>query len=141
MDGKVDRIATVAGGKVDADGNSDNAYLAARDLFSKMKVRLERQLEIHRFTFTVPAPAVEALPSARMLPFQKNEGGKPLARHWDEMWAEIAVRLWTGDLQPQTQADVKRAMLEWLNANNIDAGESTVVPRARQLWQKIEAAK
>lgn len=32
-------------------------------------------------------------------------------------------------------------MLEWFSANNIDAGDSTVVPRARQLWQKIQAAK
>lgn len=115
------------------------------DQFTKMWrevcARSTRQLEIHRFTFTMPSPAAEALASVGVVPHKKNKGGKPLARHWDEMWAEIAVRLWNGDLQPQSQADVTRAMLEWLSANNIDAGESTVVPRARQLWQKIEAAK
>lgn len=115
------------------------------DQFTKMWreacARATRKLEIHRFTFTTPSIAVEAPPSSGTVPHKKNCGGKPLARHWDEMWAEIAVRLWNGDLQPQSQADVKRAMLDWLSANNIDAGDSTVVPRARQLWQKIEAAK
>jgi hypothetical protein len=115
------------------------------DQFTKMWreacARSTRQLEIHRFTFTTPSPAAEPLPSFGLVPHKKNQGGKPLARHWDEMWAEIAMRLWTGEFQPQSQADVTRAMLEWLSANNIDAGDSTVVPRARQLWQKIEATK
>ncbi len=35
---------------------------------------------------------------------------KPLAAHWDEMWAAVAVMLYTGDLQPRTQADIERAM-------------------------------
>ncbi len=118
------------------------------DQFSKLWIdacaRSRRQLEIQRFTFTMPSPVAESLSTAQVTGSaapKKNKGGKPLARHWDEMWADIAVRLWTGDFQPQSQADVKRAMFDWLSANNIDAGDTTVVSRARQLWQKIQAAK
>ncbi len=70
-----------------------------------------------------------------------NRGGKPLAAHWDELWSSIAVQLWNGDLQPKTQADIKRAMLEWFTAKEIDVGETAVTDRARQLWLKIEATK
>ena len=106
--------------------------------------RIRRQLELHRFAFTKPSSPIQSVPNVETgstAQPKKNAGGKPLARHWDEMWAEIAVRLWTGDLKPKSQADVKRAMLDWLSAHHIDAGDSTVVPRARRLWQNIQNAK
>lgn len=71
----------------------------------------------------------------------KNKGGKPLAAHWDDMWAEIAVQLWVGDLQPETQADIKRAMLAWFTEREINIGDTAVTERARRLWQKYQAAQ
>lgn len=56
------------------------------------------------------------------------------------MWADIAVQLYVGDLQPKSQKQIKDAMFAWFNANSIDAGDTAVTERARQLWQKIEAA-
>lgn len=56
------------------------------------------------------------------------------------MWAHIAVKLWTGDLQPKSQADVKRAMMEWFTAGSIEIGDTAVTERARQLWLQLEAA-
>ncbi len=56
------------------------------------------------------------------------------------MWADIAVKLWLGELQPKTQADVKRAMFAWFNENEIVVGDTAVTQRARQLWQKIQNA-
>lgn len=56
------------------------------------------------------------------------------------MWADIAVKLWTGDLAPKSQADIKRAMFAWFNAKEIEIGDTAVTQRARQLWQKIQAS-
>lgn len=118
-------------------------------LFAEMRSRVFKRLEIHRFSFTRTTKGdLEAMRS-RMLPQSQNvaspskpgnAGGVPLAQHWDAMWADVAVKLWLGDLQPKTQADVKRAMFEWFNANEIAIGDTAVTQRARQLWQKIQEA-
>lgn len=62
-------------------------------LWPEACTRSTRQLEIHRFTLTTPSPAFETPSKAGTVRLKKNEGGKPLAQHWDAMWAEIAVRL------------------------------------------------
>jgi hypothetical protein len=115
---------------------SGAALLTARDLFRQIEGRINRQAELHRFTFTktssFPSPKVEA----RSAP--KNPGGKPLAAHWDEMWSSIAVMLFNGDLQPKTQADVENAMKDWFGGRDFDIGDTAVRARARQLWQKLQ---
>ena len=105
----------------------------------------QRQLELDRFSFTAliaPTPD-SAMPAtytdAKSPP--KNRGGKPLAKHWDEMWAAIAFRFWLGDFDPKTQRDVTEAMLDWFTTNEIDVGQTAVTSRARTLWLKIEASR
>jgi len=113
-------------------------------LLIDLKRRLFRELQIHRFAFARasrialhnhPAP-VSSLPAQ-----PKNKGGKPLAAHWDGMWAEIATQIYLGDLKPTSQKQIKDAMFAWFNAKGIDAGDTAVTERARQLWQKIEASQ
>lgn len=126
---------------------NQSVHNEANKRFSELQKRVFRELEIHRFTFTKPSNGDLAQMRARIgLPdpasssqqVARHNGGKPLAKHWDEMWAAIAVQLWTGDLKPETQADVKRAMLEWFTNAEIDIGETAVTQRARQLWQAME---
>lgn len=116
-------------------------------LFAEMRTRVFKRLEIHRFSFTRPTKgdlaamgirsrSIAPLPDAPAKP--KNAGGVPLAEHWDAMWADIAIKLWTGDLAPKTQADVKRAMFAWFNENEIVIGDTAITQRARRLWQKIQ---
>jgi len=127
-------ILASAGSKEASKGNS--AVKSAEQRFAKKKIRLKRQLEIHRFDFT--RPALDPAPAPKLIPEKsKNAGGKPLAEHWDKMWAAIAVQLYKGDLKPKTQADIERAMLDWLSTKDIDAGERTVRNRARALWQEL----
>lgn len=117
---------------------------AAKALFSEAQGRWRRQLEIHRFSFigsVSNSSLAVVIPSADPPSPRRNKGGKPLAAHWDELWASIAVALWTGDLDPKSQADIKRAMFAWLNERELDAGDTAVTGRARQLWQKIEASR
>lgn len=139
-----DRATSLAAGSK-ATQPSDSASRAARALYAEALKRWERQLELHRFAFTVPAsreplPSFEAPPRAETVA-TKNRGGKPLAGHWDAMWAEIAVQLWNGDLKPTRQADITKAMNAWLAERDIDVGQTAVTDRARALWQRIEAAE
>ena len=126
-------------------GEPDPSILgAAMKLFNEIKSDIRARIEIARFTFDgekadQPAQRLSVDDPAPMM--RVNKGGKPLAAHWDEMWASIAVALWTGDLDPKTQADVKRAMLAWFEDQDIEISNTPVVERARALWLKIEATR
>ena len=138
---ELDEIIVKASGgkKVDA-----SVQRTAKAKFVEAQARWRRQLEIHRFSFvgTPVTASFRAIEPATVAPAPiKNRGGKPLAAHWDGMWAEIAFQLWNGDLQPTKQADISKAMFAWLTAKNIDAGQTAVTERARALWQKIEAKR
>lgn len=133
------RLATMGGPQ-----RFESAKNAADELLADLKVRMFRELEIERFAFirapSAQTPSPTSPPVATTPTPAKNKGGKPLAAHWDAMWADIAVQLYVGDLQPKSQKQIKDAMFAWFNANSIDAGDTAVTERARQLWQKIEAA-
>jgi hypothetical protein len=53
------------------------------------------------------------------------------------MWAAVAVALYTGDLNPKSQADIERAMAGFLEAQGRDPATSTVRQRARRLWDRL----
>jgi hypothetical protein len=42
--------------------------------------------------------------------------------------------LYTGELIPKTQADIEKAMHQWIDHHGHTAGETTVRERARKLW-------
>lgn len=118
----------------------------ANTRFSTIRSNLTRLIEIHRFTFVQPfqsgASAQGNFPSLTQATAPvKNLGGKPVAKHWDSMWAAIAVRLYVGDLQPSSQADIERAMKDWFAAQDLDIGDTTIRGRARALWSQIQAAQ
>jgi hypothetical protein len=67
----------------------------------------------------------------------KGAGGRPPKPFWDHLWPSIAADLYSGDLKPQRQSDIEKAMLNWLAAHGHEAGESTIRRAARQLWHAI----
>lgn len=138
MGQKVDeavRMATSGG-----SGGSPSIVKASNELFAQSKEALQRQLDIHRFSFTVP-PTDKAASTDNQPSIKRNRGGKPMAAHWDGLWAAIAVKLYIGDLQPKTQADIENAMKDWLADKNIDASDSAVRLRARTLWIELDRAE
>ena len=137
---EVDRVASKAAGNRARNGGHDSIFNGADLLFGAVQQRILRQLEIHRFAFTVPEK-IRFTPLSTMAQPAKNPGGKPMAAHWDEMWASLAVALYTGDLQPKTQADIERAIKDWFAERDRDVGDTPVRDRARQLWQKLKAAE
>lgn len=136
---ELDPIVCLSTGQSRDSGQSESAYREADRLFADQEMRTTRQLELHRFSFiprlTMPAAALEKQEVRR------NPGGRPLARHWDEMWAAIAVMLFIGDLKPKTQADTETAMKDWFVRQDLDVGDTPVRDRARSLWRQLEAAE
>lgn len=63
--------------------------------------------------------------------------GRPPAPWWDDLWIEIARQLYAGDLKPDSQVAIEKAMQEWLAAQGHDAGESTIRRRANRLFQAL----
>jgi hypothetical protein len=66
-----------------------------------------------------------------------SRGGRPSAKWWDDLWVEICSDLYNGDLTPESQADIERAMFDWLATKQLHSAESTVRERARKLWKAI----
>ena len=65
------------------------------------------------------------------------KGGRPPAEWWDDLWIEMCRALYVGDLQPQRQADIEKAMNDWIASKGESAAFSTVRSRARKLWQAL----
>lgn len=147
----IDESVELAVGKGDRGQAFQSVASEANRRFLELQQRTLRLVELHRMSFTKPSPGdlqglgigkTPALPVAVAQPAPpKNNGGKPLAAHWDEMWADIGVQLYVGDLKPKSQKQIKDAMFAWFNAKSIDVGDTAVTDRARQLWQKIEASQ
>jgi hypothetical protein len=76
-----------------------------------------------------PAPTAEPA-------VQAKKGGAPRKEWWDDFWIEICRQIWMGDLTPKTQADLERAMLEWVeNRRDATVGETTIKSAARKLFK------
>ena len=64
-----------------------------------------------------------------------NPGGRPRKEFWDDFWIEICGQIYEGDLKPETQADLERAMLEWVENRGGEVGETTIKAAARKLFK------
>lgn len=145
LEAEAEAVADTATGEQGSAAHKSNIAKLSTEGFREVRRRLESQLALHRLPFIMTLgnpPVVQNSSLAEQQPSAttKNKGGRPLADHWDEMWADIAVRLWTG-WDPKTQADVEREMHEWLAAHDLDAGDTTVRARARKLWDKMQASE
>jgi len=67
-----------------------------------------------------------------------NKGGRPPKEWWDDLWCTIWGDVYRGDLQPKSQADIERAMMEWVIAREESVSESTLKPLARKMFAEIE---
>jgi hypothetical protein len=128
------------------NGRDVDALTAALEDFVSSPDHLWRQLERHRFVFTVPFPPGDAHfvkdPHPSDVVDDKSskriwKGGRPPADWWDDLWIEICRQLFTGDLKPAKQAHVENAMKTWAAQNGHDVGDSSIRPRARKLFSAI----
>jgi len=126
-------IRMAKGGRVPSEQDSIDS--AALKLFAGLRSDVEAKLEIQRFDFERAQDPQPVIPSAGR-PLAKS-GGRPRAAFWDDLWAAIAAGLYDGSLIPKTQADVERAMADWIDANGHSAADSTIRARARRVWHLI----
>ncbi len=82
-------------------------------------------------------PAQPAKKTGATDPTTKAAGGRPKASWSDDLWVEMCRQLYEGDLNPKKQADITKAMSDWLSARGEDAADSTIKERARKLWAVI----
>jgi hypothetical protein len=85
----------------------------------------------------VPAAPAEA-PAVDLAQSTPSKGGRYPAEFWDNLWVEICRQLYEGDLKPKKQADLEKAMMDWIAERDETAGVTTVRERARKLWQAIK---
>lgn len=106
-----------------------------RKMFSSIKDDIEAKLAIIGFEFdptSSPQPEPKAL--------TRTAGGRPRANFWDDLWANMAADLYGGQLMPKSQADIERAMSDWISEHGHTAASSTVRTRAQLLWKAISSA-
>jgi hypothetical protein len=64
-------------------------------------------------------------------------GGRPPADWWEDCLIDLCFNHFRGDLQPKTQAEIVRAMQDWIETRGYDAADSTIKIRARKLMDAI----
>lgn len=101
---------------------------AAEQIFEAHIGELLLWLDKERFDYDVPATVDEV---------KLTRSGRPPAPWWGALLADIAGQLYLGDLKPENQAQIEKAMLSWAADNGIEVSESAVRPRARKLWIAI----
>lgn len=90
------------------------------------------------FEGVVTLPAISPLPVALPpAPVQQNAGGRPAKGWWEDLWIEIGRQLYEGDLKPDKQADIEKAMHDWLATIGETASEETIRSRARKLYRAL----
>jgi hypothetical protein len=81
-----------------------------------------------------PAPGSVA---PKVAPSTAGTRGRPRGAHWEDMLVEMARRIHFGDFKPAKQADLERAMLDWLSEHGHPGDESTVRLRASKLFKAM----
>jgi hypothetical protein len=137
---KLEDVLRICGGK--KDGLIVSAVETEAKLnFEAIRSGIQRKIEQRRLSFgqqdVLSSSLNKSLPPDEINTLKKNLGGRPRAEHWDEMWASVAMALYSGALQPRNQADIERAMLDWCAANSISTGETAIRMRAKKLWKQI----
>jgi hypothetical protein len=78
-----------------------------------------------------PRSAPATAPASTIVP---TKGGRPAKEFWHDLLIAIFKQIWDGELQPQTQADIERAMLDWASEHGHDLGETSVKVPAKKLF-------
>lgn len=64
-----------------------------------------------------------------------------MAGHWHDMWADIALQLYTGKLRPGSQAELGGAMESWFAAKGVGHEAAEVKKCAQRFWRKYAATQ
>ncbi|MBA3510851.1 hypothetical protein [Sphingomonas sp.] len=68
----------------------------------------------------------------------RSKRGRPVADDWEAVIIELARQLYAGELQPKRLADIEKAIVEYLAAEDVTKSESTIREHARPFWTMYE---
>jgi len=124
-------------------------YFEGRSEYLNMAVQ-GVQLRRSQFEAAYPpndgAGTGQAVPEANGLPptepareASATPRGRRPAQYWEACMAAIGGQLYNGDLQPNAQADVEKAMSDWLALRGHYPGTRAVREHARPLWKEVSS--
>lgn len=81
-----------------------------------------------------------AIPSHPPPPAQSSNsfGGRPPATWWEDCLIDMCFKYYNGSLAHETQADIIRAMQDWIMDKGFNVTESTIKVRAKKLMAAIK---
>lgn len=82
------------------------------------------------------APPKDHQQSANTAP-AANRGGRPRHDFWDDLWIEVCAHIHEQGI-PEKQADIENMMLDWAAKHDHPLSLSSVRPRARGLFQRLQ---
>jgi hypothetical protein len=104
---------------------------------------LDHQVHLQAFGVSCYRADIEdMMPAPEVAPQRTepaHEGGRPTAKFWDDLWVEMCRQIYTGELIPERQADIQKAMQQWCSDNGHSDATSTIKPRASKLWYQVFA--
>ncbi|WP_373492493.1 hypothetical protein [Parasphingorhabdus sp.] len=68
----------------------------------------------------------------------KSPAGRKQSYNWSEASTAIWGQIYRGELMPNKQADIEKALIEFLRSGDTEPGESTVRPFARIIWKEAQ---
>jgi hypothetical protein len=70
-------------------------------------------------------------------PPSPSRAGRPRKDFWDDLVIATMKAVWEGDLQPASQAELERWMLDWASRHGHDIGETSVKAPAKKIWVAV----
>lgn len=67
-----------------------------------------------------------------------TNAGRPARFDWPNAVLKIFGLIYRGDLKPSKQADIERALLDYLSIDDKAPSESTVRPYAKMIWEEYQ---
>jgi hypothetical protein len=58
-----------------------------------------------------------------------------------DLWLDIALQLWTGELRPGSRNELDQAMTEWFDRQGVTYAEAEVQEASHRLWRKYVATR
>jgi hypothetical protein len=71
--------------------------------------------------------------------FTPSKGGRPAKPWWDDLWVEINRQIYVGELQPDRQSNIEKAMLDWAETHGGTLSEASARVAARKLFRALNS--
>lgn len=132
LEDELNRVAQATSDTIDNKVEAGGFTAAVANIWTEVCSNLASELEHHRTAFVVRT--IEMPVENTRTVIDEDEAARTVAPFWHQMWADMAIELLSGDLQPNEEADIGSAMKEWFSSHQVEACEAEVLDCAHRLW-------